>query len=311
MMNRLFKAITPEEAAVLTQKRPFLPYNPEPVISKPPKNAPLQPIEPLKVFDNVYWMGSKAVGVIVIDTGDGFMMIDSGSDEREAAHIARSFAEMGLDASKIRLIVISHEHFDHYGGLSWFKKEVCPDALTAMSRTGWNLLQTVPTEFAFTQPRPQNIDIFMEDGLCLKTGNTELLCLSTPGHSAGCISFIFNASLHGEEISVGVMGGSAVWPNFPEARLYENSIEYFRLYTDLFECNAFAAVHQSEQELDRVRDHWSKGTGHPWACSKEDFDRAYLQGFRDKVQNTIYSGMMQEYLMPNGKPEGSPLPERK
>lgn len=310
-MNRLFKAITPEEAAVLTQKRPFLPYNPEPVISKPPKNAPLQPIEPLKVFDNVYWMGSKAVGVIVIDTGVGFMMIDSGSDEREAAHIARSFAEMGLDASKIRLIVISHEHFDHYGGLSWFKKEVCPDALTAMSRTGWNLLQTVPTEFAFTQPRPQNIDIFMEDGLCLKTGNTELLCLSTPGHSAGCISFIFNASLHGEEISVGVMGGSAVWPNFPEARLYENSIEYFRLYTDLFECNAFAAVHQSEQELDRVRDHWSKGTGHPWACSKEDFGRAYLQGFRDKVQNTIYSGMMQEYLMPNGKPEGSPLPERK
>ncbi|MDO4414983.1 MAG: MBL fold metallo-hydrolase [Erysipelotrichaceae bacterium] len=311
MINELFTAITPEEAATFSHRKPFLPYQPNPVISKLPKNGTLQPIEPLKVFDNVYWMGSRAVGVLVIDTGEGFVMIDSGSNDTEAAHIAGSFARMDLNAADIRLIVISHEHFDHYGGVPYFLREVCPDAMVAISRTGWNLLQTVPTEFAFTQPRPQKADILMDDGLCMKVGNTRLLCISTPGHSAGCMSFIFNSSFHGEDLSVGVMGGSAVWPNFPEARLYENSIEYFKLYTDSAGCNAFSAVHQNEAELNKVRDHWNKGTEHPWVCRKEEFDSACLQEFRNKAQNTIYSGRMQPYMMPNGTEEGSPLPPRK
>ena len=311
MKLEIFPAVTLEEAVILSHKRPALPYQPDPLISKMPKNDVLQPIEPLKVFDNVYWMGSKAVGVLVIDTGEGYIMIDSGSNSDEALHIAESYSKLGLDASQIKLIIVSHEHFDHYGGVPYFTKEICPDALVAMSRVGWNLLQTVPTEFAFTEPRPEKADILMDDGLCMKLGNTRILCISTPGHSAGCISFIFNSSFHGEKLSVGVMGGSAVWPNFPEARLYENSIAYFKLYTDIAGCNAFSAVHQSEAELNKVREHWNKGEEHPWVCRKEDFNHAYLDEFRDKVQNTIYSNKMQHYLMPNGAEEGSPLPQRK
>lgn len=316
MNNSLFhSALSLEEAAEQSRRRPFLPYNPHPAISKGPKNSVLYPIEPLKVFDNVYWLGSRSVGVLVIDTGDGLIMIDSGSNETEGTWIADSFSKIGLDPESIKLIVVSHEHFDHYGGVPFFTEKVCPSAKVAISRIGWNLLQTVPTEFAFTEPRPQKADILIDDGMCLKLGNTVLLFILTPGHSAGCLSFIFNSSIHGEMISVGVMGGSAVWPDFPEARMYENSVEYFKLYTDLAGCNAFSAVHQKEEDLGRVRDHWSKGTDHPWVCTKEDYDRAYLQPFREKARNTIYSGYMQPYMMPvmPGKApsaEGSPLPPK-
>lgn len=310
-MDTLFTAVTLQEASAASRSKPFLPYNPDPVISKNPKRRDVQLIEPLKVFDNVWWMGTSAVGALVIDTGEGLVMIDSGSNDGEAAHISGSFVSMGMDASAVKLIVVSHEHYDHYGGVPYFLREICPGAMVAMSRTGWNLLQTVPTEFAFVEPRPSDIDILMDDGLCLQLGGTKLLCIATPGHSAGCFSFIFNSALHGEAISVGVMGGSAVWPDFPEARLYENSVEYFKLFTDMAGCNAFSAVHQKAEDLDKVRDHWSKGSPHPWVCRAEDYDAAYLQGFRDKAQSVIYSGNMQPYMMPNGALEGSPLPPRK
>ncbi len=304
MNQELFPAVTLSEAAAASRARPFLPFRPDPVIIKAPGDRVAPPIEPLRVFDNVYWMGSQSVGVLVIDTGDGYLMIDSGSSDAEGAHIANSFAKLGLDAASIRLIVVSHEHFDHYGGVPFFTGRVCPGAMVAMSRTGWNLLQTVPTEFAFVEPRPRTPDILIDDGLCLKLGNTRLLCVSTPGHSAGCVSFIFNSSLHGEALSVGVMGGSAVWPNFPEARLYESSIEYFRMFTDMAGCNAFSGAHQREQELDKVRAHWSKGAPHPWVCAAADYDRAYLDGFRKMVRDTVQSDRIQPYMMP----VVSPLP---
>ena len=144
-MKTIFEStVTLEEAASVSLSKPYLPYQPCPEFSKPPKSGEIYPIEPLKVFDNVYWMGTRAVGVLVIDTGDGFIMIDSGSSDAEAAYIAESFARMGLDPAKIRLIVVSHEHFDHYGGVPYFIRNVCPDVLLAISRTGWNLLQTRP-----------------------------------------------------------------------------------------------------------------------------------------------------------------------
>ena len=316
VMNPVFNdAITLEEAAVCSRSRPFLPYQPEPVISKLPYDDPLQPLEPLRVFDNVYWLGSRHVGAIVIDTGEGLIMIDSGSDDKEAAYIADSFAKLGLDVSTVKLIIASHEHFDHYGGMKYLLRESCPGAMAAISRVGWNLLQTVPTEFAFIEPRPLTPDILLDDGLCLKLGDTRLLCIATPGHSAGCFSFIFSSSLHGEELTVGFMGGSAVWPNFPEARIYQASVDVFSLYANAAGCNAFTGTHQRESALDAVRDHWSKGTPHPWVCPKEEYDKAYLQSFRNFLLNTIYSGYMQPYMRPamgghEPAPEGSPLPPR-
>ena len=293
-----YPALSLQEAAAMSLSRPYLPYRPDPVILKQPAEGAPQPLEPLRVFDNVCWMGSKAVGVLVIDTGDGFIMIDSGCNAAEAAHIAGSFEKMGLDPSAVRLIVVSHEHFDHYGGIPYLTSAVCPEAMVAMSRTGWNLLQAIPAEFAFIEPRPALPDILIDDGLCMKLGDTRLLCVATPGHSAGCISFIFNSSLHGAALSVGVMGGSAVWPNFPEARLYGSSVEYFGLFARAAGCNAFAGAHQRESDLDRVRDHWDRGTPHPWVCAPEDYDSVYLEGFREMVRQTVASEKIQPYMMP-------------
>ena len=70
-------------------------------------------------------------------------MIDDGSNSMEGEYIANSMKELGLDPSNVKMILIIHEHFDHYGGTTFFLNNVCPDAKIAMSKKGWNLLQTV------------------------------------------------------------------------------------------------------------------------------------------------------------------------
>ena len=305
-----------EEAAALSKQLPAFPYNPHPVISKQPEARPSVPYAPVQAFDNVYWIGSQSVGGVLIDTGNGYILIDDGCNDMEAAHMAESLVQLGMDGSDIKLIFISHEHFDHYGGTSYFLKNVCPDARVAISRIGWNLLQTVPTEFAFMDPRPEKADILLSDGMCIRLGNTNILSILTPGHSDGCMSFIFNAAYHGEEIMVGMMGGSAAWPNMPQIRMYQSSIDYFKLYTDLAGCNAFIAAHQMKEALDQVQESWNGTCENPWLCRKEDFDEKYLTRFRTNALRSLRCSGLQTYRMPpmpgtdTARDEGSPIPER-
>ncbi len=85
---------------------------------------PYPSIAPIKLFDNFYFVGTTAVGVFIIDTGDGLVMLDSGINNDDAANMKKDMKKLGLNPSKIKLILISHEHFDHYGGVQYLKKNV-------------------------------------------------------------------------------------------------------------------------------------------------------------------------------------------
>lgn len=42
-------------------------------------------IEPIRLFDNLFFVGTTAVGPFIVDTGDGLVMIDTGNGEADAA----------------------------------------------------------------------------------------------------------------------------------------------------------------------------------------------------------------------------------
>jgi metallo-beta-lactamase class B len=96
---------------------------------------PYPSIAPIKLFDNFYFVGTTAVGAFVIDTSDGLVMLDTDIGKEDAAKMVEDIKKLGLDPSTITLIFISHEHFDHYGGVQYLKI-VCPNAKVAMSLVG-------------------------------------------------------------------------------------------------------------------------------------------------------------------------------
>ena len=251
----------------------------------------MTPVEPVKLFNNLYFVGTKSVGLFVIDTNDGLILIDSGWGEKDCSRFVDDMRQLGLDPCSVKMILISHEHLDHYGGVPYLKKNVCPDAKVAMSATGWYYLQERVEDAKPGSPfsgAPESIDMFLTDGQKISLGNITIQIVYTPGHSPGCVSFIIPVIDNDESHMVGIMGGGGVSPDWEKAYLYKSSVEYFQKFTREAKCDVGLAVHfwgyDSELAELRVR---KSGNPNPFVIGVDKFESVYLQQFRDRFQATI------------------------
>jgi metallo-beta-lactamase class B len=251
-----------------------------------PFRPPFISINPIRLFDNLYFVGTTAVGSFIVDSGDGFVMFDTGNGDSDAAMMVEDMKKLGIDPSKIKLIFISHEHFDHYGGVQYLKKNICPDARVAMSLVGWNMLQSVAFESPYNGTRPQKVDIFLADGMRIRVGKETIRIVATPGHSPGCVSFIFPVTDNGVTHMAGLMGGSAVWPTQVETYLYKSSVEYFKAFASDAKCDVGLFFHSQEGDFSAL--HLRKpGEANPLVLGTEKFNTVYLESFRNRYRQML------------------------
>ncbi|HEX2921712.1 MAG TPA: MBL fold metallo-hydrolase [Bacteroidales bacterium] len=285
-----------EAVSALKVSEAAAPYNNVVVESTLPRSfrPPYRSIAPVKLFDNLYFVGTRTVGSYIIDSGEGLIMLDTGIGDEDASMMTEDMKKLGLDPASIKVIFISHEHFDHYGGVQYLKKNVCPGAKVALSLTGWNMLQNVPSEWAYIGKRPESVDIYLVDGMKIKVGNVIVQSYSTPGHSAGCMSFIFPVTENGEKHVVGIMGGSAVWPTQLETRLYKASVEYFSAIAKAEGCDIGLVFHPQEQDFAGMRNR-KPGESNPLVIGPDEFNNVYLEGFRTRYKKMLESGSITPY----------------
>jgi metallo-beta-lactamase class B len=243
------------------------------------------PMEPTRIVDNFYFIGTKHVGVFVIDTSDGLIMIDTGWGASDAPQFVNDMKKLGLNPGSIKLLLISHEHLDHYGGVRYLKREVCPKAKVGMSAIAWYNLQTRPSEPVggpYSNPRPQSVDIFLTDGQKIKLGNTTVQIIFTPGHTPGCVSFIIPVTDNGQHHTVGIIGGGGLKNNWDTAYLFKATLEYFQKFTREAKCDIGLEVHPwgYEAELAAIL-HKKPGEPNPFLLGTDKFESVYLQKFKD------------------------------
>jgi metallo-beta-lactamase class B len=128
----------------------------------------------------------------------------------------------------------------------------------------------------------------------IKVGNEIIQIVATPGHSPGCVSFIFPVTDNGEAHMAGLMGGMAVWPTQIETRLYKSSIEYFKAFAMSAKCDIGLAFHSQEADFAALRLRKS-GESNPLVIGIEKFDTVYLKKYRDRYQQMIESGNIKPY----------------
>jgi metallo-beta-lactamase class B len=178
--------------------------------------------EPAKVFDNLYFVGTKVHGSWAVTTSDGIIVIDTLYNYATEPEISDGLKKLGLDPSTIKYVLISHGHGDHDGGAKFLQDQFHPHLI--MSAADWDLVDRDTRN-----PKPQR-DMIATDSEKLTLGDTTLTLYITPGHTPGTISTLVPVKDMGQPHLAVEWGGTAISVRTPIAMLeaYVKSAERFR-----------------------------------------------------------------------------------
>lgn len=145
-------------------------------------------VEPFKVFDNVYYVGVQVVGAYIITTSEGLILIDATYAET-ADTVLEGIRKLGFDPANIKYLIITHQHFDHFGGAGRIQRVT--HARVGMSAVDWEGVerqQSGPQEGDRNLGLPLERDLIIKDGDTIKLGDTTLKFYVTPGHTPGSLA---------------------------------------------------------------------------------------------------------------------------
>jgi metallo-beta-lactamase class B len=186
------------------------------------------PLEPMKVFDNLYMMGLKQTVVWAIRTTAGIVLIDAGGESR-AERVLSGMSTLGLDPRDVRYILIAHGHSDHFAGSKPIQER--SGARVGMSAADWDFVQPKPG--AQASPDIPKRDLTLVDGEALTVGDIRIVPVSIPGHTPGSMGFVFTVKDGGRSHTAALFGGTMLSPAapLPQVQQYLRSIQHFREVT--------------------------------------------------------------------------------
>jgi len=147
---------------------------------------------PVRIHANTYLVGSCGISSILIVGDQGDILIDGGT-EPDADLIANNIRALGFSLSDIKLILNSHEHPDHIGGVARLQR--LTGATVAASEPTANVFGTGRTnqddpQAGTLDPVPTTtVGRIISDGQEVRLGNLMLTAMATPGHSPGSLSW--------------------------------------------------------------------------------------------------------------------------
>jgi metallo-beta-lactamase class B len=191
----------------------------------PPRQTPPRDqwhAEPAKVFDNLYFVGTKEHGSWAVTTSAGIIVIDALYDYAVEDEVVGGLKKVGLDPAQIKYVIISHGHGDHHGGAKLLQDRF--GARVVLSADDWALVERDQRN-----PMPKR-DIVATDGMKITLGDTTLTLYLTPGHTLGTISTLIPVKDAGRTHVAAEWGGTAFSNATPreQLNLYVSSAARFR-----------------------------------------------------------------------------------
>src|SRR5829696_7000994 len=161
--------------------------------------------EPAKVADNFYFLGTKIHNAWALVGSEGIIVFEALFDYAAPDEIADGMRKLGLDVNRVRYVVISHAHGDHDGGAK-FLQDKMPKARLVYGGPDWDAVDKSANRPGGKPKR----DLVGDDGMKLTVGDASVQLVTTPGHTAGTLSFLFEVKDNGKPLRVAYVGGTAI-----------------------------------------------------------------------------------------------------
>ncbi|HEX5720797.1 MAG TPA: subclass B3 metallo-beta-lactamase [Thermoanaerobaculia bacterium] len=206
-----------------------------------------QPVEPFRIAGNLYYVGASDIASYLIATPEGHILLDGGFVETVPL-IRESVKKLGFKIEDVKILLNTHAHYDHAGGLAELKKltgarlHASKADAPALARGGKDD-PLFGDQFLFP---PVKVDRLVKDGDTVTLGGSTLTARLTPGHTAGCTTWTMKVDGLNAVIvcstSVLPMMKLGAEPSYPG--IAEDYARTFRTLRAL-PCDLFLAAHAS------------------------------------------------------------------
>jgi len=159
---------------------------------------------PFKVFDNLYWLGTRQHSSWALQTSAGLILIDTNFAWATEPEIIQGLTSLGLNPRDLKYVVISHAHGDHDQGAAELQKRF--GAKVVMGAPDWESTLQRPASAAGGVPA-RDLSVGPE-GTKLSLGDTTVEIVATPGHTPGTLSYVFPVRDQGRVVMVAYSGGT-------------------------------------------------------------------------------------------------------
>lgn len=261
-----------------------------------------RPVDPFRILGNLYYVGASDITSYLIVTPAGAFLLDGGFVET-APQIEANIRKLGFQLSDVKILLNSHEHFDHAGGLAELKRAT--GASLVASPEAARLLESGGRgDFYFhdSEPFPAvKPDRLVHDGEAVTLGGMALTAHLTPGHTRGCTTWTTTLEDQGARVQVVFfcsttvisgyrLAGTESYPGI--AADFEHTFAVLRSLP----CDLFLAPHGSMFDLTEKRNRLAAGAKPNPFIDPQSY-RAYLDHSESAFRERYHQ--QQEAIQPS------------
>jgi metallo-beta-lactamase class B len=248
---------------------------------------------PFRLYGNAYYVGVRGLSSLLITSDEGHILIDGALPE-SAAKIAANIRELGFRVEDVKLILNSHDHYDHAGGIAELQR--LSGARVAASAPSAKVLKAgkaAPDDPQFGTLPPiatiAHVQVF-KNGETLRVGPLALTAHLTPGHTTGGTSWTWQSCENDRCLNM-VYADSISAVSSPDYKFAEHR-EVLKSFEKSFAtiaglpCDILVTPHPEASDLwtrldKRDKDHDPSGLVATHAC------QMYVDGARTRLRERV------------------------
>jgi metallo-beta-lactamase class B len=192
-----------------------------------------KPMEPFKILDNLYYVGSQNIASHLFTTPEGHILLDTGMPAMHQA-VKGNIEKLGLKLSDLKIMISSHAHIDHIGGHAEMKRATGAQVMAVGEDARALELGKDLSPVEYLGWTPVKVDRVLKDGDTVSLGGVTLRAVWTPGHTPGATTWVTTLVDGGRTYNVVFPGGAVPNPGPPvvgnanHPTLAEDTLSTFR-----------------------------------------------------------------------------------